>query len=86
MLVHQNFYRCLWLAWIQWLLSRGIKAVEKEIPVAGVSMVGELIDRNANLSHAFENRMKEGGKNLQRKEEAELDTLMRGFGYNTSQR
>ena len=38
------------------LLSRGAKAVGKETLRAGVNMAGDIMDRNVNISEAFENK------------------------------
>lgn len=60
-------------------LSKGVCAVGKEVLRAGINVI-EDVQNNTSLKDAVKTRLKESGKNLKRKAEEKISSLMKGFG------
>jgi hypothetical protein len=65
------------------LLSKGAKAIGKEVARSGMNVFHDVIQRDIPFKEAFNNRMKDTAENLKRKAEEKIDILMEGSGYKT---
>lgn len=62
------------------LFKTGAKAVGREALRTGSSFLGDLME-NRPAKEAFRDRMQEAGKNLKRKADDKISSLMEGSGY-----
>lgn len=62
-------------------LKAGAQTVGKEVLRTGVNAAQDIITGGLNPREAFKSRLRESGKNLKRKAEEKISTLMRGSGY-----
>jgi len=65
------------------LLSKGVKAIGKEVVRSGMNVAHDVIQRDTPFKEAFNTRIKDSAANLKRKAEEKIDILMEGSGYKT---
>lgn len=65
------------------LLSKGAKAIGKEVVRSGMHVARDVIQRDIPFKESFNTRMKDSAENLKRKAEEKIDILMEGSGYKT---
>ena len=65
------------------LLSKGAKAIGKEVVRSGMSVAHDVIQRDIPFKEAFNTRIKDSAEKLKRKAEEKIDILMEGSGYKT---
>lgn len=63
------------------LLSKGAKAIGKEVVRSGMHVARDVIQRDMPFKESFNTRMKDSTENLKRKAEEKIDILMEGSGY-----
>lgn len=63
------------------LLKQGAKAVGKEALRSGANMASDIVSAGIQPREAFRTRLRESGRNLKRKAEEKIDSLMKGSGY-----
>ncbi|XP_044597353.1 uncharacterized protein F54H12.2-like [Cotesia glomerata] len=66
-------------------LKTGLKAVGKEASRSGVNIATNVLDHKIPAEDAFKMRVRESGKNLKRKAQQKIDSLMSGSGYISGQ-
>lgn len=62
-------------------IAKGAKAVGKEAVRTGLNVFDDVANNGANLKESFNDRLRESGKNLQRKAVNKLTEMMEGSGY-----
>uniref|UniRef100_A0A1Y1LXK6 Uncharacterized protein n=1 Tax=Photinus pyralis TaxID=7054 RepID=A0A1Y1LXK6_PHOPY len=62
------------------LFKSGMRAVGKEALRTGANVLGDIIEEKP-IKAAFQERVQEAGRNLKRKADDKIDTLMHGSGY-----
>lgn len=62
------------------LLSKGAKAIGKEAIRSGMHIASDVIDKDISLKEAFNARVRDSTKNLKRKAEEKLNSIMEGSG------
>lgn len=66
------------------LLSKGAKAIGKEAIRSGMHIASDVIDKEIPFKESFNTRVRDSAKNLKRKAEEKLDSVMAGSGYKTA--
>lgn len=62
-------------------LKSGAKTVGKEMLRTGVKIASDVIDDDVPVKEAFRTRIRESGRDLKRRAEDKIETLMHGSGY-----
>lgn len=67
-------------------LRRGARAVGKEALRAGMNIIDDVSENKATFKEALRARARESGRNLKRKAEEKIESLMEGSGYKRTPR